>query len=119
MSSFAGTDYFGSGPHAFSVGPRGKQWARKVDLGLAEAGIQTLGNHTLAVEVRGRLVAADAPALFALSGALEGASGGKGDLADDAARLWEGMTLVEVKYDGAPQAGRQWSIGYRALFAAL
>lgn len=119
MSSFNGTDYFGSGPHSFSVGPSGKQWARWVDIGTADPGIAMLGDHTATVEVRGRLVGASAAALFALADALEGGAGDKGDLVDDLGRTWGGMKLLDVVYDGPPVAGREWSIGYRALFAGL
>ncbi|MFT3687067.1 MAG: hypothetical protein QM783_19450 [Phycisphaerales bacterium] len=119
MSSFNATDYFGSGPHTFTVGPRGQQWARSIDLGTPVAGIQTLGDHTPTIEVRGRLTAADATALNTLTGALEAAAGTKGTLTDDSGRSWSDVTFVEIAYDGPPQTGRLISLGYRALFAAL
>ncbi len=119
MSSFHATDYFGSGPHTFTVGPIGKQWARWVDLGAGDPGIVMLGDHTVTVEVRGRLVAASAGALVALTAALEGAAGDKGDLADDGGRVWTGVKLLDIAYDGPPVLGREWSVGYRAVFAGL
>lgn len=119
MSSFNGTDYFGSGPHTFAVGMSGKQWARWVDLGTPDPGLTMLGDHTLTVEVRGRLVGASAAALFALTGALEGAAGIKGDLIDDLGRTWSGLKMLDVVYDGPPSAGREWSVAYRVLFAGL
>lgn len=117
MSSFNGADYFGSGPHSFAQGPRGKQWARNVDLGTSDPGIQILGDHTPTVEVQGRLTAPDAAGLKALTDALEAAAGSKGDLVDDSGRTWEEQTLIEIVYDGPSLAGRTVSIGYRALFA--
>lgn len=117
MSSFAGADYFASGPHAFAVGPRGKQWIRPVDLGSATAGIQVLGDHALTVEVNGRLTASSHAALATLADALEAAAGTKGDLTDDTGRTWTALRLLDVAYDGPPQTGRTVSIGYRALFA--
>ncbi|MDP1663406.1 MAG: hypothetical protein Q8L55_15960 [Phycisphaerales bacterium] len=119
MSSFNGEDLFGSGPCTFASGPRGRQWARAVDLGTSDPGLTVLGDHTLAVEVRGRLTAASAAALAALTDALEDQAGNKGDLIDDAGRTWEGITLVEVVYDGPPEVGRVWSVGYRVLLAMV
>lgn len=119
MSSFNGEDLFGSGPCTFASGPRGKQWARAVDLGSSDPGITVLGDHTRTVEVRGRLTAATTADLAALTDAIEDQAGNKGDLIDDAGRTWSGLTLVEVVYDGPPEAGRVWSIGYRVLLAML
>jgi hypothetical protein len=119
MSTFAGADLFGSGPHTLSVGPRGKQWARSIDLGTPSAGIEVLGDHTTSIEVRGRLTAADTTALNAIAAALESAAGSKGTLVDDSGRTWADLTLIEVVYDGPPQTGRLVSIAYRTLFATL
>ena len=119
MSSFDSLDLFASGPCVFEAGPRGRQWARKVDLGTDEPGIQVLGDHTLTVRVRGRLSAASAAALTTLSDALEAQVDSKGDLIDDDARMWKGLTMIEVVYEGPPEVGRLWSVGYTALFAAL
>lgn len=119
MSSFNATDYFGSGPHTFASGPLGKQVERKLDLGMLDAGLEVLGDYMATVTVSGRLVAASAAALRTLTGALEGAAGVKGDLIDDTDRTWESLTLAEIRYDGPPQAGREWSIGYRVLFVEM
>lgn len=119
MSSFNGTDCFGSGPHEFSVGPRGLQWATKLSLGTVDGGIDAVGEHTLTVEVRGRLVASSAAALGTLAGTLESLTSNKGDLVDDTGRTWEAIRMLEVVYDGPATVGRVWSVGYRVLFAAI
>ncbi|HZW08091.1 MAG TPA: hypothetical protein VFF65_13290 [Phycisphaerales bacterium] len=116
MSTFDGLDLFGSGPCTFTAGPRGSQWARNVDLGTPAAGIQVLGGHTVSVEVRGRLTAATAPALKAVTDALEAAAGVKADLIDDTGRTWPDLTLIEIVYEAPPESGRLWSIPYRAYF---
>ncbi|HYC99837.1 MAG TPA: hypothetical protein VEB22_01300 [Phycisphaerales bacterium] len=119
MSSFDGLDLFGSGPCTFTAGPRGSQWARKIDLGTNDAGIHILGAHTVSVEVRGRLTAANAAALKAVTDALDAAAGNKGDLVDDTGRTWPDLTLIEIVYEAPPESGRLWSIPYRAYFAGL
>lgn len=119
MSSFNSEDLFSSGPCTFEVGPRGLQWARKIDLGMSAPGIEVLGDHTPTVRVRGRLTAASAAALTTLTDALEAQVNTKGDLFDDAGRTWSGLTMIEVLYDGPPEVGRVCSIGYTAHLVVL
>lgn len=119
MSSFNSEDLFASGPCTFEVGPRGQQWARKVDLGVSAPGIEVLGDHTTTVRVHGRLTAASAAALTTLGDALEAQVDSKGDLVDDTGRTWSGLTMIEVVYEGPHDVGRLWSVGYTALFAVL
>jgi hypothetical protein len=119
VSSFNGQDLFGSGPCTFTPGPRGGQWASKIDLGSPDPGIDVLGDHPVSVEVRGRLTAASAAALTDLAGAIEAQAGTKGDLVDDGGRTWSGVRLIEVAYDGPPECGRLFSIGYRVLLVEM
>lgn len=117
MSGFNSQDCFASGPHEFEVWPSGSQWSLKVDLGLAEPGLEVLGDHRVGVTVRGRLTAGTAPGLWALVDALASLCGVKADLSDDAGRTWTGISLLDVRWDGPPATGRVWSIGYTARFA--
>lgn len=123
-SSFKGVDYFGSGPHRFVVGKQGR---RVVSLSTVAGdpsvpGSFESGDRELRVEVRGRLVSASEPGLWALRDALTLQAAFEvtgGTLIDHHGHEWEDVTLFTVEWAGPVARGRVWSVGYVALFGAL
>lgn len=123
-SSFKGTDYFGSGPHRFTVGRQGR---RVVSLSAVSGDVSVpgrieSGDWDLRVEVRGRLVATSEAALWTLRDALtaQGAFGvAPGTLRDPHGRSWDDMYLLYVEWGGPVSRGRTVSTGYAAYFGQL
>jgi len=122
-SSYKGVDLFGSGPHRFVVDRLGR---RVVPLSViaddaSVAGTEQFGDLELRVTVRGRLVAADAAALWVLIDAVTASAGdaNSGVLDDGAGRQWSAVKLLNFEPSGPIEIGREVSVGYQAVFGAL
>ncbi|MBI1190679.1 MAG: hypothetical protein GC200_08390 [Tepidisphaera sp.] len=121
-SSFKGLDLFGSGPHRFSVGPRGQLITANFFNGGGDAGSTLQGLIAWQVVVKGRLVAASEAALNALREAVLAqleATPTPGDLVDTHGRTWSGMSFVTFQEGDRVDRGRVWSVSYTATFLHL
>jgi len=120
MSSFKGNDLFGSGPHRFSVLPRGLWTQPAWRLGsLTDVGNAPLGSLELEIVVTGRLVSATEAGLWTLREAIaaEGQlSAGDGTLVDSGGRALSDMWMVEYAEADRVDRGRAWSVAYTARF---
>lgn len=124
-SMFNGSPLFASGPHRFVMHRRGQT---EIEPGTSptmqsqpQALWSQLGLVQLSVSVRGRLVAASEADLRVLRDAITSAltatsSTGKGTLEDGNGQSWPNMWLVGYEERGPVDAGREWSIGYEAVF---
>lgn len=124
MSSFKGNNLFGSGPHTFEEGRRGRRTVSYASVAGDPTldGSFTAGDLERRVTVVGRLVATTASALWALRDAIatEAASTGTaGTLDDGHGRTWGGMKLLGFEVDGPTDRGRVFSVGYAAEFGVL
>lgn len=124
-SMFNGSPLFASGPHRFVMQRRGQT---EIEPG-KPATFQTqpnpkwtqIGLVQLSITVRGRLVAATEADLWTLRDAITGAitasaGAGSGTLEDGNGQSWPDMWLVRYEEKGPVDAGRDWSIGYEAVF---
>jgi hypothetical protein len=123
-STFKGIDYFGSGPHRFASGRRGRRLVALSTLSgvVTDAGSLEFGDLEIRVEVRGRLRAASDAALWVIRDAItaEGDSTvGSGVLVDHHGQSWSTMKLLSYEEDGPTDRGREVSVGYTALFGQL
>ena len=121
MSSVKGNDLFGSGPHRFSVLPRGlwtvPKW--RVTGDSTDTGSSPFGSLELEIVVTGRLVSATESGLWTLRQAVaaEGQfSAGDGTLVDSAGRSFPDMWMAEYSEADRVDRGRAWSIAYTARF---
>lgn len=121
MSSFKGNDLFGSGPHRFSVLPRGlwtvPKW--RVTGDPTDTGSSPFGSLELEIVVTGRLVSSTESGLWVLREAItaEGLlSAGGGVLVDSGGRSFADMWMAEYVEADRVDRGRSWSIGYTARF---
>ncbi len=122
MSSFKGLDLFGSGPHRFSVGPRGQLITSNFFNGAGNAGSTAQGLIAWQVIVRGRLVGATQGALQAARDAVVAqlqATPTPGDLVDTRGRTWPAMSLVSFQEGDRTDRGRVFSVAYAAVFQLL
>ena len=123
-STFKGQDLFGSGPHVFEVWRQGR---RVLPLSLItgdpfQSGSIELSDYEPRVTVKGTLVASSESGLQSLRDniAAEAAFGsGEGDLVDHHGQEYEDVYLYWVQWAGAVNRGREWSIGYEALFGVI
>lgn len=122
MSSFKGIDLFGSGPHRFTLGPRGQLVTIDYFGGGAGGGSTAQGPIDGTITVRGRLVASTESDLLTLRNAVMAqlqATPTPGTLIDNHNHSWTGMSFVRYVESGPADRGRVWSIGYEATFQAL
>ncbi|CAG0953147.1 hypothetical protein PHYC_00310 [Phycisphaerales bacterium] len=122
MSSFKSLDLFGSGPHRFSLGPRGQLVTIDFFGGGSGGGSTAQGLIDAIITVRGRLVASTESALLTLRNAVFAqlqATPTPGTLIDNHAHSWTGMSFVRYAESGPTDRGRVWSIAYEATFQAL
>lgn len=121
-STFKGLDLFGSGPHRFSVGPRGQLITANFFNGGGNAGSTLQGLIAWQVIVKGRLVAGSEAALNALRDAviaqLEPLPT-PGTLVDTRGRTWSDMNFVTFQEGDRVDRGRVWSVTYTATFVRL
>lgn len=123
-SSFKGVDLFGSGPHRFEMGVQGV-----VALPLSavsgtptDLGTLAIGDRELRVTVRGRLVAGSESALWTLRDAVTAKSVNSeavGTLVDENGRSWASLKFLKYTELGPTDRGREWSVGYEALFGEV
>jgi hypothetical protein len=121
MSSFDSADLFGSGPHRFSLGPRGQQLALNIDTEASPtaAGLQAIGNLDGEVIVRGRLIAADDAALQTLIGAVAAKLTEPpvvANLIDNHANTYSDVAFISFTQADRTDRARQVSLAYTARF---
>lgn len=119
MTSFRTLDLFGSGPHRASMGVRGLSLVPNFQVGEPGAGTTLVGAMDWEVVIEGRLVASTRTALWALRDAfteliVDEPETGKLVLGDG--RQLEKMLLASYAETGPVCPGREWSVGYRAVF---
>lgn len=122
MSSFKGIDLFGTGPHRFSVGPRGQLITSNFFNGAGNAGSTAQGLIAWQVIVKGRLAGATQAALDAARDAVLAQlepTPTPGDLVDTRGRTWEGMSFVSFQEGDRTDRGRLYSVAYTAVFQLL
>lgn len=118
-SSFKTLDLFGSGPHRFHRRRRGQLVILDFDLNGYTTDSHWLGLVELDIVVRGRLVAADETGLWTLRDAVTAQlldPPTAGTLVDHHGRTWTDMSFIRFEEDDQTDRGREWSIGYEALF---
>lgn len=126
MSSFRGSDIFGSGPHRFVVPRRSLSVVPLWVIGGTGyddgSGSVVTGEREVRVDVAGVLTASTEAGLWALRGVVAGEATlpqKEGDLIDNHGHTWADMTLVNYEEFGAIKRGRVWSVRYRATFRAV
>ena len=121
-SMYNGTALFDSGPHRFIVQRQGQtevEPGKPAIQGQASARWLQLGLVQLSITVRGRLIAQDESGLWALRDALSAeltASASPATLEDGIGHSWTSMWMVRYEEIGPVDIGREWSIGYEAVF---
>ena len=125
MSTFRGTNFFGSGPHRVVQGSREQTviplWVL-FSLGYDDSsGSESQGDDDVIVRVRGRLVGTTEALLWSKRDALvqevkRGVPAKKGTLVDNHGRSWADLVLVSYAESGEIDRGRVWSVGYTATF---
>ena len=117
-STFAGLSLFESGPHRFAAGRFGRHYLEP-DRGI-NSSPTTWDREQAEVTVfqRGRLIAADDAALFALVDAIraEAELPRTGTLVDHHGRSWASMTMLRFELDGDVDRGRVVSVGYTVTY---
>lgn len=118
MSSFDSANLFGSGPHRFSVGPRGQQLARLSDIDddPASAGSQAIGAADIDVLVRGRLIADDDADLQAQIDAISAKLNVQANLIDHHDHTYGDVTFISFAAADRTDRGRAVSLAYTARF---
>lgn len=122
MSSYNGSDLFGSGPHRFVLGPLGEYVLRMARVDPFQAGSQAVGPLEETVTVRGRLVALTEEGLWGLVDAIHAELTDPptvATLVDEHGREWEGMSFIRFEAAEPTQRGRERSLGYEAGFIRL
>jgi len=120
MSAFAGEDLFGSGPHAFRLGP----WQRAVQ-NRAFAGVHgelllDLGIRSRKIRQTGRLQADSADALHALLSTIDGyCDGAEHALVDNHGRSYASVILEQLETTTPVQRGRGFYCDYKAEYRQL
>ena len=121
MSSFKGSNLFGSGPHRFTVGREGRRIVAYATVAgdPLVPGTLTAGDLGLRVTVRGRLVASSDSALWSLRDAITAQAASDSDagtLSDGRGRSWPDMKLIAFEPAGPVDRGRVVSLAYTAEF---
>lgn len=121
-STFAGAGIFNSGPHRFVEGVSGAQLVSNGRLFALDAGSQAIGALESSVVVKGRLVAANESALWALRDAIAARVTfpvTRGTLVDHSGRSYANMDFVSFTPGDRVDRGRQVSLAYEARFVSL
>lgn len=123
-SSYKNDDIFGSGPHQFNVGRRGRRIVplSAIANDASVAGAEQFGEFELRVEVRGRLVATTESNLRnQIDDILAYTDSGEtsGTLRDGNGAEWDGVKLLNLELFGAIERGRAFSVSYTAEFGEL
>jgi hypothetical protein len=121
MSSFDGSDLFGSGPHRFHIGPRGDELRAMmiVNGDPSQAGLQTVGPLDADILVRGRLIADSDAALQALLSTISTKLADPpvtSDLEDNHATTYSGFSFISFTPADRIDRGAKVSLAYTARF---
>jgi len=117
-STFAGLALFNSGPHRFTMQPRGRLVAGPLRPPSYATVSFDLDAHELAILQTGRLVAATESALWTLIDAIvtQAELPRTGTLIDHSGRSWPNLTLIEFAPAGPISRGRSISLPYQARY---
>lgn len=114
MSSFAGMDLFGSGPHSFRAGPWQRAAYRRGLPGLDGELLLDLGLRSRAIHQAGRLQASSAAALSALMAAIEArCDGNEATLIDNHGQSLARVVLMRFEPTTPVQRGRGFFCDYQ------
>ncbi|MEK6701971.1 MAG: hypothetical protein AABZ53_06895 [Planctomycetota bacterium] len=118
-STFKGLNLFASGPHRFMVGKQGPFVFSLSALGSPSAESIASGVVELDVTVKGRLIAANDTALWALKGAITAQlldPPTAGTLIDSHAHSFADMSFISFVEGDRTDRGRAVTLAYVALF---
>jgi len=118
-STFAGLDLFGSGPHRFAMGVVGRLVVGALRPPTYDTHSVDMGaTIELRIVQRGRLIAANPTALWALVDSVrtQAELPRTGTLVDHHGRSWASMTLIRFELAGPIDRGRVASVGYVAEY---
>jgi hypothetical protein len=118
-SSFDSTDLFNSGPHRFHLGPFGEQLLLSATIDPTTAGYQAIGHLDALVTVRGRLIADDDAALWALIDAIADKLTHPplaADLVDHHGHEFKEFAFVSFTPSDRTDRGQRVSLAYEAKF---
>jgi hypothetical protein len=122
-SQFRDEGIFNSGPHRFSIGPRGESMVSNLVIGASPShGTTAQGERELDIVVTGRLVAADESSLWALRDAVMAQlthPPTTGKLQDHHGTSWTDMSFIEFVEEDRTDRGRVRSVGYKAVFRRI
>jgi len=121
MSTIAGQGLFNSGPHRFVVRAVGSLYFPPLSIDFLQTTTEVIGPIELAIEQRGRLVAASAGALWTLVAAIRAAAESQltGTLVDNNGQSWSDMTLLRLRPADRVDRGRVVSLAYEADYVRL
>lgn len=117
-SSIGGQVLFNSGPHRFTVGRMGRLTRGPFSTPLDDPFTTDEGVRELLIIQSGRLVAASESLLWSQVDAIKAQAElpRNGALVDNSGRSWANMTLVRFEPDDRVDRGREFSLGYTALY---
>lgn len=114
MSSYAGEDLFGSGPHRFHVGGLELRHVLHETPGGRGVGLSSQGLQGRAVGQSGELVADDPGQMQQLINAIEAKVDGRGHtLVDEHGRSWGGVVMVKFRPGPLVRVGGRVRVSYR------
>jgi hypothetical protein len=121
MSSIAGQSLFNSGPHRFVVRAVGSLYFPPLSIDFLQTTTEVIGPIELAIEQRGRLVAASPSALWTLVTAIKSAGEAQltGALIDNNGQSWSNMTFLRFRPADRVDRGRTLSLAYEADYVRL
>ncbi len=117
-STIGGQALFNSGPHRFTVGRIGRLTRGPFQTPLDNPFTSNEGVRELLLVQTGRLVAASEAALWTLVDTIKTQVElpRNGILVDNSGRNWTNMTLFRFDADDRVDRGREFSLGYAALY---
>lgn len=120
-STFAGLNLFNSGPHRFTMQPRGRLIAPPLAPPSYPTASTDLDVAELNITQTGRLVATSESALWTLIDAIisQVELPRTGTLIDHSGRSWPTMTLHRFTPKGPIDRGRTFSLAYEARYLRL
>jgi len=120
MSSYAGDDLFGSGPHQFLFGPWARSTLRRGFAGLDGELVLDLGRRSRQISQTGRLQADSIESLHALIDAIDAHDDGSANvLIDNHGRSHAGVILERFETTSPLQRGRKFYCEYRIEYRQL
>lgn len=120
MSSYAGENLFGSGPHAFRLGPWRRSLQSRGFAGVDGELVLNLGLRSRQIVQTGRLQADSADALQALLNAIDSrCDGAAHGLVDNHGNSYASVILEQCETTSPVRRGRGFYCDYRAEYRQL